>query len=202
MAKRSTNDTYGRNASRNLFSFIHQKNKTLEVHISSVTVPVRGASRHKHKEQMRPWPVLYFSDWVKTTFADPYNGYFLLGGYKIHQEQHVTNMLKNFWERYQFVDTISTAFPSKTVPYFLHGDEGRGQCKRPVMILSAQPVLGWGGENRVTSKKYLSYRFVWYFFVCVMKKCCFYAFQSPQISCTYGDRYCGVCFSHLLCFKI
>jgi len=160
MAKRSTNDTYGRNASRNLFSFIHQKNKTLEVHISSVTVPVRGASRHKHKEQMRPWPVLYFSDWVKTTFADPYNGYFLLGGYKIHQEQHVTNMLKNFWERYQFVDTISTAFPSKTVPYFLHGDEGRGQCKRPVMILSAQPVLGWGGENRVTSKKYLSYRFV------------------------------------------
>ena len=148
------NDKHGRNASRNLFSFIHQKNKTIPVPISSVTTPIRGLSRQKHIVRMKPWPLLYLSDWVRTAFMAPYCGFFLLAGYRLHQINQVKSMLKRFWERYAFVDVgTAPSHPESTIPFYLHGDEGRGQCHRPVTILSAQCVMGWGGENCVASKK-------------------------------------------------
>ena len=37
--------------------------------------------------------------------------------------------------------------PSALLPIFLHGDEGRGLTKRPLLILAFQPIIGWGGEH-------------------------------------------------------
>ena len=77
MAKGGINDLKRKNGSRNIFSFIHKKNKTLPITTSSITVPVRGKSRQKHIEQQKAWPILFLSDWMKAAFEPPYNGFFL-----------------------------------------------------------------------------------------------------------------------------
>jgi hypothetical protein len=52
---------------------------------------------------------------------------------------------------------VAPEHPEITIPFFIHGDEGRGQCKRAVLVLAAQPVFGWGGENSITSHKQLAF---------------------------------------------
>lgn len=143
------------NASRNIFRYIHKKGKTLPVPISSLMVPVRGKSRYKHIEEVRAWPILYLSSWFRTAFQHPYDGFFLLGGYKINHLDSIKGMLRHFWERYKGIDDVCPHDPELTIPFFLHGDEGRGQCHRPVLVLAAQPIIGWKGEECVTSTQYL-----------------------------------------------
>lgn len=154
VAKWAINDKHMKNASRSIFAFIHQKNKTLPVPISSLRVPVRGKSRYKHVEQIRSWPILLLSDWVRTSFEDPFAGYYFLGGHRLDQLDTVKAMLGRFWTKYKVVDSmINPQHPEITIPFFLHGDEGRGQGKQPVLILAAQPVIGWCGEESITSTK-------------------------------------------------
>ncbi len=154
VAKWAINDKHMKNASRSIFTFIHQKNKTLPVPISSLRVPVRGKSRYKHIEQTRLWPILLLSDWVRTSFENPYGGFFFLGGHRLHQLDIVKEMLRRFWNKHKVVDsTINPPHPEVTIPFFLHGDEGRGQAKDPVLVLAAQPIIGWTGEESITSKK-------------------------------------------------
>ena len=155
MAKGGINDLKRKNGSRNIFAFIHKKNKTLPITISSITVPVRGKSRQKHIEQQKAWPILFLSDWMKAAFEPPYNGFFWLAGHKPDELDLVKATLRRFWDRYQAVEPIMPENPEITLPFFLHGDEGRGQCHRPVLVLAAQPVLGWHGEDCVTSQKNL-----------------------------------------------
>ena len=69
----------------------------------------------------------------------------------------VGDMLQRFWSRHAFVDASVPEFPRQTVPYLIHGDEGRGQCKRPVLVVSFQPILGWSGEDHINSSKYVAY---------------------------------------------
>ncbi|CAK9018769.1 unnamed protein product, partial [Durusdinium trenchii] len=59
-----------------------------------------------------------------------------------------------FWERYKGIDDVCPHDPELTIPFFLHGDEGRGQCHRPVLVLAAQPIIGWKGEECVTSTQH------------------------------------------------
>jgi hypothetical protein len=155
MAKGGINDLKRKNGSRNIFSFIHKKNKTLPITISSITVPVRGKSRQKHIEQQKAWPILFLSDWMKAAFEPPYNGFFWLAGHKPDELDLVKATLRRFWDRYQTVEPIMPENPEITFPFFLHGDEGRGQCHRPVLVLAAQPILGWHGEECVNSRKNL-----------------------------------------------
>ena len=154
-----------KNASRSIFAFIHQKNKTLPVPISSLRVPVRGKSRYKHVEQIRSWPILLLSDWVRTSFEDPFAGYYFLGGHRLDQLDTVKAMLGRFWTKYKVVDSmINPQHPEITIPFFLHGDEGRGQGKQPVLILAAQPVIGWCGEESITSTKSFAKKLAVFFF--------------------------------------
>lgn len=156
LAKIGVNDKKLKNASRNIYNFMHKGGHTLPVTISSVVVPVRGKSRYKHIEERRPWPLLLLSDWVKTSFENPYGGFFFLGGYKLDQLERVKGMLRRFWQNYVTVDSnIVPLRPEVTIPFYLHGDEGRGQCRQPVLVLAAQPIIPWGGENCVNAKKYL-----------------------------------------------
>lgn len=172
-AKWSVNDKKLKNASRGIFNYIHKQGKTLPVPLSAVMAPVRGKSRHKHIERTRPWPVLLLSDWVRTAFQEPFKGFYLLGGKKSDQLDEVKAMLSRFWSRYRVVDSdVAPEHPEITIPFFIHGDEGRGQCKRAVLIvLAAQPVFGWGGENCITSHKQLAFNMnygskfkFWFFF--------------------------------------
>ncbi len=73
-------------------------------------------------------------------------------------------MLQRFWSRHAFVDASLPEFPRQTIPFLIHGDEGRGQCKRPVLVVSFQPIIGWSGEDHVNSSKYFAYN-IQHFFV-------------------------------------
>lgn len=155
MASCGTRSSYDRNASRNLYKLIQQKGKTLPVDITSVVVPIRASRRRKI--QRRPWPVLHLSKWLNVHFGPSYNGVFILGGHTLNELDKVEAMLARFWTRYAYVDNDDCPTyerRSRTIPFLLHGDEGRGLCKRPVLVISYQGVIAWSGEDYVNSKKH------------------------------------------------
>lgn len=143
------------NASRNLHGLIHRKKKTLPVPITAVTCPIRVSRRRKVME--RPWPVLHLTDWLDVGFGHPYHGFYFLGGHKVTQIEQVEAMLSSFWEKYSsLADGEHPLDAKRSIPFFIHGDEGRGQCKRPLLVVSFQMLLGWdGGGDHVNSTKFL-----------------------------------------------
>ena len=148
-------DKHGRNSSRNIHRFVHKKNMTLRVKVSFVNAPIKATSRYK-KGRIAQWPVLKLSDWIRMAFEEPYNGFFFCGGHRLHDELGaITKMFENFWNLYAYEDSNSPKYPKYTVPIFLHGDEGRGQCKRPVMVLSYQPLINWANPDHNNLKKNL-----------------------------------------------
>ena len=64
-----------RNFSRAMHRMIHRKDKTLPVRLSSVDVKVKVPRRRKLL--VKPWPVLYMTDWARLCFENSkYNGFF------------------------------------------------------------------------------------------------------------------------------
>ncbi|CAL1128522.1 unnamed protein product [Cladocopium goreaui] len=135
------------NASRNLNGLIHRKNKTLGVRITSVLTPIRVSRRRR--VQQRPWPVLHLADWLETGFKSPYAGFYFLGGLKLNNLVEVESLLSDFWEKHSSVEGNKPAIPSRTIPILVHGDEGRGQAKRPLLVVSFQPIIGWTGADNM-----------------------------------------------------
>ena len=146
LAANAVFDKHGRNTSKNLHHFIHKKNRTLAVNISSVDIPVK--IRKPNHIRSKPWPVLHLSSWLQTCMENPqYGGYFFLGGKTLDQIGEVRQMFKNFWQNYCHVDGTMPESPETTIPILIHGDEGRGQLRRPLMIISFQCIISWAGEN-------------------------------------------------------
>ncbi|CAJ1355888.1 unnamed protein product [Effrenium voratum] len=101
------------------------------------------------------WPVLHLSSWLKTCCnTSAYSGFFFLSGRTIDQPEEIRGMLGRFWERHLKALEFAPPFPQQTLPVYLHGDEGRGQGKRPILVISFQPVMPWFGENEVNSSKH------------------------------------------------
>lgn len=159
LASLSSQDLHGRNASPNLYRFIHKKNRTLPIAISAVKIPVKV--RKPSQVISKQWPVLHLSSWLRTCMTDPnYGGFFVLGGKTLDQLDAVRDMFSRFWQRYSYVDgCLAPESPGTTIPIFIHGDEGRGQCKRPLMIISFQVVIPWAGEDVVNNSKILWFEF-------------------------------------------
>ena len=82
---------------------------------------------------------------------------FSLAGKTLDEWADAQNMLKEFWSRYGKIDqTMVPSNPSQTIPVYLHGDEGRGLGKRPLLVISFQPVMSWVGANSIPSTKHLA----------------------------------------------
>lgn len=146
-----------KNASRTLQNFIHKKGKTLEAAISMVDTPLRVRAVSKRKKvEVRPWPVLPLQAWLRAGFAEPFHGFYFLGGFQLDSVSEAKALLESFWEKHRFVDSDMPKYPSSTIPFYIHGDEGRGQGKRPILVLSYQPILGWKEDgDHVNSKGFL-----------------------------------------------
>ena len=143
------------NYSRALHSLIHRDDKTLPVEIASVRTKVRIP--RKRKVLLRPWPVIPLNNWMKLCFTDPKYSGFSLAGKTLDEWADAQNMLKEFWSRYGKIDqTMVPSNPSQTIPVYLHGDEGRGLGKRPLLVISFQPVMSWVGANSIPSTKHLA----------------------------------------------
>ena len=75
-------------------------------------------------------------------------------------EQNWMEIFRTFWADYRLIDPNHPVYGTgynlgACVPYFVHGDEGRGQNKRPYMVLSWQPVIGHMGIGATNDTSYL-----------------------------------------------
>ena len=67
--------------------------------------------------------------------------------------QQPATVLPEFWSRFQVVEpnnTVHAAFaagkmhPNRTIPMVIHGDEGRGRKRLPVMVVNTHGLIGAG----------------------------------------------------------
>lgn len=118
-------------------------------------VHVRYKLPRKRKIVGGPWPCLHLSDWIRCCF-ERFAGFFFLAGLTMDSWEEAQDNFRTFWSRYSKLHGDAVSHPESTVPIYIHGDEGRGQCKRPLLVISFQPIMAWGGPNVVNSSKLLS----------------------------------------------
>ena len=97
------------------------------------------------------YPVLLPSEWVRCIFEN-YQGKVLLAGHCLDDENGFRSTFSEFWQRFRNVRPTMEIFDSGydlslAVPLAVHGDEGRGKLKRPVMVTAVQPLISWKGPS-------------------------------------------------------
>ena len=125
---------------------------SLAVDISQVVLTIKDL--RQSQETKVAWPVIKLSAWVKLGLER--GGEMMLGGHTISNESGWRALLRTFWSRYKLVDDSHPLFNSKldpevVLPFYLHGDEGRGRVKKPLLTISFQMVLSHYGPHRLNS---------------------------------------------------
>lgn len=77
-----------------------------------------------------------------------------MGGCTLDDPSAFMAKLQTFWRNYKVVDPSLPFFRkhdensySSCVPIAIHGDEGRGRAKQPIMVISIQPLLPLGDKK-------------------------------------------------------
>ena len=85
-------------------------------------------------------------------------GQFLLAGHHIWETDGFAAVFERFWLNYESADPSHDIFTRKsandrrlTIPLCLHGDEGRGLAKVPLLITNFQCVVPWMGEDHLST---------------------------------------------------
>ena len=137
-----------KNVCRNLHRLIQREGLTLALPIDFVETPVR--KRRPLVKKVKVWyPVIYPSKWVEFLMKD--HGHLLLGGVDARNCRRWQANLHEFWIRYKQYDEqhimneASSPPTTHTVPIYLHGDEGRGKYKLPLMVECFQPLVSFRG---------------------------------------------------------
>ncbi|CAE7487413.1 unnamed protein product, partial [Symbiodinium microadriaticum] len=141
------------NAARNLHNFLHSNGKTYPVPISSTRLTIRRPKKGGGEFKTN-YPLIYLSSWMRCILEQ--GGEFLLGGWTTDQPQEYKAMFARFWKRYESVNQEHPLYFEKSweqrmycIPFAVHGDEGRGLGKHPVLVESYQPLLPWSGEDQL-----------------------------------------------------
>ena len=136
----------GENHCRRLHAFARKTECLLSVRVQKVQTIVRQIEKSKVHEVEIDYPVLPLSSWMETSFN--LGGHFFLGGKGLSSFSQFSKILCDFWRRYRPLDPDLPFFEDVGEPYYhcsfpvaVHGDEGRGRYKRPILVLSFQPVL-------------------------------------------------------------
>ena len=164
------------NACRNLHSLIHRCGLTLPLRIHTIEIPVKKLKPKVAKVWVH-YPVILPSTWTKYLLSE--HSRFLLGGHDLKHETCWRQELRQFWETYLQGDSghpmSQTSAPPKdcTIPLYLHGDEGRGKFRLPIMVQAVQPVLSFKGIKFKNSSGSLIFEGITFSFfksvVCVAK---------------------------------
>lgn len=71
-----------------------------------------------------------------------------LGGNPLGKSNHFRQDLREFWERYKVVEpdlsffgTVPECEWDTCIPLAIHGDEGRGKAKSPLMVVTTQVIM-------------------------------------------------------------
>ena len=124
-----------RNAARNLHNWVHKSGKTLPIQVSVCEVPV------KTSRSTVSWPILTLESWLRFLLQTA-GAELVLGGFRVEECESYEEMFGRFWQRYKTFEpdhavyngdgAKSTEELQRTIPFCIHGDEGRGLCKVPV----------------------------------------------------------------------
>ena len=145
-----------KNASRGLHNLILRQRRSLPVDASFVETPVR-LLKGKPRVEVTSYPILLPSTWLK--FMCSIGGEVVLGGHNIDNPRAWQSMLGQFWTRFHRSQpgiNMHGVDPELAIPICVHGDEGRGKVKRPIMIIAWQPVVSWLGPAVVNTPGNLS----------------------------------------------
>ena len=142
------------NAARALHRFVHREGKTLPIPISTTPLTIRKKGGGCMDVN---YPILRLSDWMKFILGEA-GGQFLLAGHHTWDTAGFSKVFERFWQNFRSADPSHDIYTRKsvnqrcyTIPLCLHGDEGRGLAKVPVMITNFQCVVPWMGEDHVNT---------------------------------------------------
>ncbi|CAE6938969.1 unnamed protein product, partial [Symbiodinium sp. CCMP2456] len=140
------------NVCRNLHRLLKHKDFTLQVRISYANIDIKHATKRRHLDKV-PWPVIRLSEWVRFVM-ETQGGQLLLAGHTLTQSHLGEPILEDFWNKYERVDAGHIVFSlglnrRRTLPFMLHGDEGRGRMKQPLLIVAYQGILSHLGVGRL-----------------------------------------------------
>ena len=157
---------HGGNAARDLHQWATRSGSAFAVPISQVPVQVRRFQRNHNRARKVvttkiPYPVLHLSSWFASIMVN--FSKFFLGGFEIAETKKYEEMLGEFWANYESFQPTHPIYSSKTleerrkcIPYALHGDEGRGACKVPLLVISFQVIIPYTGPENLSQSKYRS----------------------------------------------
>lgn len=107
----------------------------------------------KVRELDLPYPVITLSSWV--TYLLKHAPQYALAGYNLEQRDQFTSVFHTFWQRYRSIDPLHPVYVNfapadygRIIPFALHGDEGRGVAKIPVLVVAFQFVISVLGVNK------------------------------------------------------
>lgn len=137
----------------NLHRVAKKTGKQLDVRVTTVPLWIRY-SKKRVTQVLVNYPVLRFSDWIKCIFS--YGGHFFLGGRSLDEVGIHRKTLTEFWENYALIDPSHPFYQSaprsswgECIPIALHGHEGRGRGKEPVMVVAVQTIVGDKGKTNM-----------------------------------------------------
>ena len=132
-----------KNASRNLHSLIVRQGRSLRVPVTYIKTPVRLVRGGRPQFTDIDFPVLLPSSWLRLMLT--YCPEVILGGHPIEEVDDWGNMFANFWHHFnQSMPGVQMngASPEVNIPVCIHGDEGRGKTRKPIMIIAWQALIG------------------------------------------------------------
>ena len=133
-----------------------------------IDLPVR---HHRTRREVNvAWPILQLSSWAEYELS--MGGELLLAGNNIRNQHAWRSVLTDFWQKYKAVDATHPVYQSmdsdysNVIPYMIHGDEGRGRGKLPLLSIAFQGLMSHYGVHRLNSSGY---------FGCVILGCLSYS---------------------------
>ena len=150
----------GSNAARDFSRWVHRNNKAFPVKISTIHIPVLLKKRNKTgaKKVQRcqvDHHVIHFSDWFRSIMAN-FPKFFLGGWDRDLDCAKYEAMFSLFWKNFEGLQPNHPIYSkpadirARSVPIAIHGDEGRGLAKVPLLVISFQVLIPFTGENNLS----------------------------------------------------
>ncbi|CAL1154067.1 unnamed protein product [Cladocopium goreaui] len=156
----------GSNAARDFHRYVHRSGKAFPVEISTRKIIIRkkvtvSGGKKRKREKVADYPIIRMSSWMKAILERHPD--FMLGGHSpfVNGGENYKKMFEEFWDNYEYLGGDHPVFHLKSreertrcIPLMLHGDEGRGLAKVPLLVISFQLMIPFSGPNDLNCSKH------------------------------------------------
>ena len=168
--KKSSTGRRGSNAARDFHRYVHRHGKALAVEISTSRIPIRKKVKTTHgkrrtKTREVDHAVINLSSWMRL-ILEKYPK-FLLGGHCPFQGcDPYLDMFGSFWDNFVHIQGDHPVHAKSRednnkrhcIPFAVHGDEGRGLSKVPVLVMSFQALIPFTGPNELNCSRFPDFK--------------------------------------------